>query len=408
MLLLDIVIILAAARLLGMAARKIGQPPVVGEIVAGILLGPSLLGNLVGDHLFGADVTSALEALADVGLVLFMFVVGMELDQKLMRGQGRVAVSVSAGSTLLPFGLGCLLALWLAKDHDGGRTLPFVLFFGAAMAATAFPVLARILTDRNMHRTQLGGLALASAAIIDVLAWTVLAVVVAVAGVGGPDQWHVVLAMPFALAMLFVVRPLLRRLLPAYERAGRLTPGLLAVVLIGLFASAWATEWMHVHFIFGAFLFGAVMPRAGAERLNHEILGRLEQLAVLLLLPMFFVVAGMSVDLTRLDLGSAGALAAILAVAIVGKIAGGYAGARLQRLPVRQSAALAVLVNTRGLTEIVILTVGLHKGLLDQELYALMVLMALITTAMTGPLLNRIYPASQVVHRAPVETLSTV
>ncbi|MBA9007076.1 cation:proton antiporter [Thermomonospora cellulosilytica] len=395
-LLLDIVVVLALARLLGMGARLIGQPPVIGEIVAGIVLGPTLLGDVIGQQLFPADLRPVLKGLADVGLVLFMFVVGMELDQKLVRGRGRVAASVSLSSTLLPFGLGCLVALWLAADHDQGRTLPFVLFFGAAMSATAFPVLARILTDRQMHRTRLGGLALACAAIIDVLAWTVLAVVVAIAGTGGSGQWQVALAVPFALVMFLGVRPLLRRMVPAYEKAGRLTPNLLALVLIGLFASAWATEWMHVHFIFGAFLFGAVMPREGAEKLNHEILERLEQLAVLLLLPMFFVVAGMSVDLTTLDLGGVGVLAVILAVAIGGKLGGAYVAARLQRVPGRQAAALAALINTRGLTEIVILSVGLEKGVLDTELYSLMVVMALVTTAMTGPLLSRVYPARQV------------
>lgn len=395
-LLLDIVVVLALARLLGAGAKLIGQPPVIGEILAGILLGPTLLGNMVGDDLFPKDVIPALKALADVGLVLFMFVVGMELDQKLVRGKGRVAASVSLGSTLLPFGLGCALALWLAGDHDQGKTLPFVLFFGAAMSATAFPVLARILTDRGMQRTRLGGLALACAAIIDVLAWTALAVVVAIAGTGGSEQWHVAFAVPFALLMFFVVRPLLRGLVTAYEKAGRLTPNILAVVLIGLFASAWATEWMQVHFIFGAFLFGAVMPRGRAAKLNHEVLERLEQLAVLLLLPMFFVVAGMAVDLTALNVDSFGTLAAILVVAIVGKLVGAYAGARMQQVPSRQAAALAALINTRGLTELVILTVGLQKRVLDQELYSLMVVMALLTTAMTGPLLNWIYPAKRI------------
>jgi len=270
-LLLDLVIVLGAARLLGSLARRLGQPPVIGEIVAGILLGPTLLGPWIGDDLFGPDMRPALTALADVGLILFMFVVGMELDQKLVRGKGKVAGSIALGSTAVPFVLGALLALGLAERHAHGKTLPFVLFLGAAMSATAFPVLARILTDREMHRTTLGGLALASAAIIDVLAWTILAIVVGLAGAeAASGQWQVLLAVPYAAVMFLVVRPLLARLVPAFERAGRLTPGLLSVVLLGLIGSAWATEWMHVHFIFGAFLFGAVMPREGAERLNHH------------------------------------------------------------------------------------------------------------------------------------------
>ncbi len=397
LLLLDLVVILALARLLGAGARLIGQPPVIGEILTGILLGPSLLGDLIGDDLFPSDLLAPLKALADLGLVLFMFVVGLELDQRLVRGKGRVAAGVSLGSTLLPFGLGVLLALAIAGEHagDGGR-LPFVLFFGAAMSATAFPVLARIITDRELQRTRLGGLALACAAVIDVLAWTVLAVVVALAG-SGEGQWRIAFALPFALLMVLVARPALRRLVPAYERAGRLTPGLLAIVLIGLLASAWATEWMHVHFIFGAFLFGAVMPRGeAAGRLNHEILERLEQLAVLLLLPVFFVVSGFGVDLGALRVSSLGVLAAILFVAVFGKMAGAYVPARLLGLPARESAGLAALINTRGLTEIVILSVGLQKGVLDTELYSLMVLMALVTTAMTGPLLDRWYPGERV------------
>ncbi len=399
LLLLDLVVILVLARLLGAGARLIGQPPVIGEITAGILLGPSLLGDLIGEDLFPSGIQAPLKALADVGLVLFMFVVGLELDQRLVRGRGKVAAGVSLGSTLLPFGLGALLALAIADDHvggDGGDKLAFVLFLGAAMSATAFPVLARILTDRGMHRTRLGGLALACAAVIDVLAWTALAAVVALAG-SGEGQWKIAFALPFALVMLLGVRPALRRLVPAYEKAGRLTPDLLAIVLIGLFLSAWATEWLHVHFIFGAFLFGAVMPRGGAaERLNHEILERLEQLAVLLLLPMFFVVSGFNVDLGALQVSSFGTLAAILFVAVFGKLAGTYAAARLLGVPNRESAGLAALLNTRGLTEIVILSVGLERGILDTELYSLMVVMALLTTAMTGPLLSRFYPRERI------------
>jgi Kef-type K+ transport system membrane component KefB len=403
-LLLDLVIVLVLARLLGAGARLVGQPPVIGEILAGILLGPTVLGHLTGDGLFPSDVRPALEALADVGLVLFMFVVGMELDQKLVRGQGRAAASVALGSVMLPLGLGCLLALALADDYAQTGTLPFVLFFGIAISATAFPVLARIITDRSMQRTRLGAMALASAAIADVMVWTVLTIIVAVIGASGTAAWHSVTVVPFGIFMFVVVRPRLRCMIYAYERAGRLTPGILTLVLVGLFSSALATEWMHIHFIFGAFLFGAVMPREGAERLNREILGRLEQIAVLMLLPMFFVVSGLAVDLSALDISSIGTLAAILAVAVIGKLGGAYAGARLQRVPRRQSAALATLMNTHGLTEIVILSVGLQKGILGKELYSVMVVVALLTTSMTGPLLRRVYPDRIVAReRAEVE-----
>lgn len=390
-LLLDIVVILVAARLLGWLAKKVGQPSVIGEILAGILLGPTLLGHFDGGALFPEAVHPALTALADMGLVLFMFVVGLELDQKLVRGKAKVAVSIASGSTLLPFALGIGLALWLADEHGGDNPIWFVIFFGAAMSATAFPVLARILTDRRMEQTQPGGLALASAAIIDVFVWIVFAVIVAFAGTGEEGQWHTILAIPFVILMIVVVRPLLRRLVTAFQQAGRLTPGLLALVLLGLVASSWATEWMHIHFIFGAFLFGAVMPREGAEALTHEILERLEQLAVLLLLPMFFVVSGLNVDLSALKVDDIGVLLAILAVAIGGKLIGTYVAARLAKVPGRQASLLATLLNTRGLTEIVILSVGLEKGLLNQELFSLMVVMALVTTALSGWMQKLVY-----------------
>jgi Kef-type K+ transport system membrane component KefB len=396
LLLLDIVIVLIAARTLGTAAQRLGQPRVMGEIVAGIVLGPTLLGHLAGNRLFPASVLPSLTALADVGLVLFMFVIGMGLDQTLVKGKIKLAAGVAAGATALPLALGCGLALWLAHTYAHGRTLPFVLFFGTAVSATAFPVLARIITDRGMQQIWVGGLALASAAIVDVIAWILLAISVALASATGQDFWHILLAPVYVLLMLLVVRPLLHRLLPAFERAGRVTPSMLSFVLIGLIASAWATQWLQIHFIFGAFLFGVLVPRSDA--LVRQILVRLEQLALQLLLPMFFVVTGLSVNLTALRPSAFGVLAAILAVSIGGKLVGGYAGARLSGVPHHGSAVLAVLVNTRGLTEIVILTVGLQVHVLSAELYSLMIVMALVTTAMTGPLLDWCYPRSRVAH----------
>ncbi|WP_412541856.1 cation:proton antiporter [Longispora sp. K20-0274] len=395
LLLLALAAIIALARVLGAVARRVGQPPVIGEIFAGVLIGPTLFGTVVTDHVLPTDIRPALSGLANVGLVLFMFIVGYELDTALVRGRKRVATSVSIGSIVLPFGLGAGLAVWLAGNHSVTRVLPFALFIGAAMSVTAFPVLARILTDRGMQRTEVGGLALASAAVDDVVAWTGLAFIVAFAGAGATD-WRILLAVPYALVMFFGVRPLLRRLATARDRAGRLTPNVLGVILVGLLLSCFTTEYLGVHAIFGAFVFGAVMPRAGAEALRHEILERLEQVSVLLLLPAFFVLSGMKVDLSTMDMRGLLELGLILAVAIGGKFVGAFVGARTQRVPARQAGALAALMNTRGLTEIIILTVGLQLGLLDGRLFSMMVVMALVTTVMAGPLLSWIYPRRQV------------
>jgi len=391
-LLLGLACIIALARVLGALARRLGQPAVIGEILAGVALGPTLFGTVLSDHLFPVDIRTALAGLANVGLVLFMFIVGYELDLTAVRGQRRAAVSISIGSVLLPLGLGIVLALWLARHYPVPEVAPFALFIGAAMSVTAFPVLARILTDRDMLRTEVGGLALASGAVDDVIAWTLLAGVVALGAGGGDLPWQTLLAVPYVLVMFLVVRPRLRRLASARERAGRLTPSILAVMLVGLLLSCWVTEAIGVHAIFGAFLFGAVMPRAGGEALRHETLERLEQVSVLLLLPVFFVLAGLRVDLSALDGRGLVDLALILAVAIAGKFAGAYTGARLNRIPPRRAGALATLMNTRGLTEIVILTVGVQLGILNDTLFSMMVVMALVTTVMAGPLLSVIYP----------------
>jgi Kef-type K+ transport system membrane component KefB len=398
---LDIAIVITAARLMGRLFQRMRQPAVVGEILAGVMLGPTLLGLFPGElHLvlFPPDVRPYLTVIAQIGLVLFMFIVGLEVDMTLIRARRRVATTVSLSSIALPFGLGVLLAGVLFPRHDtvGGVPVPFVafaLFLGVAMSITAFPVLARILSDRGLHRTPTGVLALACAAIDDVIAWSLLAVVIAVA-VGGSFTGVVqilLLTVIYALVMFLVVRPLLARLVARYRAAGRLTPDVLATVLVGLFLSAWATEVIGVHAIFGAFVFGAMMPRAEVG-LTREVLERLEQVSLLLLLPVFFVVAGLQVDVRGIGPAGLVELAMILAVAIGGKFVGAAAAARLQRVPRRQAAALGILMNTRGLTEIVILQVGAQLGVLDPELFTLMVIMALTTTVMTEPLLRAVYP----------------
>lgn len=396
----QLALIIVVARLAGLAAGKVGIPPVVGEIFAGVLLGPSLLGPAFSEQLFPLDTRPFLSLLASIGLVLFMFVVGLELDVSLVKGRGRVAGSVSVLSIALPFAMGFGLAL-LLKDlrNPGADVVPFALFIGAAMSITAFPVLARILTDRRMHRTETGGLALACAATDDVLAWTILAVVIGIAGGGdhghGPS-WIIYLAIPFALLAIFVVRPLLTHLTAMYRKAGELTPTILSIVLVGLLLFAASTEYLGVHYIFGAFLFGAILPHEDAAQLRHEILVRLEQLSVLLLLPVFFLVAGLDVNIRGLSLENVLQLLAILAVAIVGKYVGAYIGARSAGVPHWQANALGILMNTRGLTELVILTVGKELGLLSEELFTMMVVMALVTTVMTGPLLSLAYPSRRV------------
>ena len=385
--LLDLCVIVVLARALGAVARRLGQPAVIGEVLAGIVLGPTLLGTTFSGWLFPTDVRPFLTALANVGVALFMFLVGLELEARLLRGRGRIAVTVSVFSIILPFGLGIALASYLvARDHPE-NPLGFVLFLGAAMSVTAFPVLARILTDRKLSRTPLGGLALTCAAVDDVLAWSLLAVVVMLTGKGGTGLWVIVL-FPVYLAVMFgIVRPLLRR---AFAPGAPLRSGQLAMVLAGVLVSGAATEWLGLHFIFGTFLFGVVMPRAGTEALRTGIVERVGEVNNMLLLPSFFIVAGLKVALSGIGLSGIGVLGLVLLVAIGGKFGGAFAGARLHRLPVRQSAALATLMNTRGLTELIILTVGLQLGVLDQRLFSIMVLMAVITTAMAGPLLSLI------------------
>ncbi|HWJ65133.1 MAG TPA: cation:proton antiporter, partial [Nocardioides sp.] len=287
-----------------------------------------------------------------------------------------------------------------ALKPAGADFWPFALFMGAAMSITAFPVLARILTDRRMHRTETGGLALACAATDDIIAWTLLAVVLAIAGVDGGHghlpSWAIYLAIPFVLLAIFVVRPALTWLTGAYQRAGELTPTILSVVLIGMLLFSATTEVLGIHYIFGAFLFGAIIPHEQAAALRHEILVRLEQISVLLLLPVFFLLSGLKVNIRGLGTEHILPLVAILTVAIVGKYVGAYVGARLQKVPHWQASSLGLLMNTRGLTELIILNVGLEKGLLSPELFTLMVIMALVTTVMTGPLLAFTYPQRRV------------
>jgi Kef-type K+ transport system membrane component KefB len=395
-LILALAVIVVAARLFGVLARRLGQPAVTGEILAGILLGPTLAGGAITATVFPSYVHPALSVLADSGVCIFMFFVGLLVDRDLLRGQGRIATTVSVSAMVLPFGLGVLLALYLAASQPAHDLLAFVLFIGTAMSITAFPVLARILSDGGLIRTPIGGLALASAALDDVLAWSLLAVVVAITD-ASRDPWRVLLVVPFAAVLLKIVRPLLARLAERHLPVGTLaSSGLLLVAAAGLLLCAEVTDWMGLHPIFGAFLFGVVMPRDRVSALCARVLRGVEKTNALVLLPVFFLIVGFKVNLADVDAHRAGEFALILVVAIGGKGIGAFAGARVCGARPRHCAVLAVLINTRGLTELIALTVGLQLGLLNQDLYSLMVVMALVTTAMTGVLLRLIYPPGRV------------
>lgn len=399
---IDIAIIVVVARLMGALFRRMGQPAVVGEIIAGIALGPSLLGALPGDlteELFPSDVRPFLAVIAQLGLVLFMFIVGLELDPQLVRGKERVAAIISLTSVALPFATGIAAAALLFDAHDivDGEEVSFVafaLFLGASMSVTAFPVLARILTERGMHRTQLGVIVLACAAVDDVLAWSLLAVVVAVAGAADVIDIPLVIieSVAYVAVMFLVVRPQLVRLADRYRQRGELTADMVAVVLVGILVSSWTTSIIGIHAIFGAFVFGVVMPRDATVELFHDLLVRIEQIVVLLLLPVFFIVTGLTVDIRGLGVANIGELALIVCVACFGKFVGATAAARALGMRTRRAASIGILMNTRGLTELVILTIGLDNDILDEQLFTMLVIMAILTTVVTTPLLRRVYP----------------
>jgi Kef-type K+ transport system membrane component KefB len=418
---IDVVIILAVARVVGALFRRIGQPPVIGEILAGLIMGPLVLGSStvtdlfgldtsISDTLFPADARPFLKVLAELGLVIFMFVVGLELDMKLIKGKERLAAGVSLTSVLLPFSLGFGLASLIRDDYlpPGIDFLPFALFIGASMSVTAFPVLARILTERRMTGTPVGAVSLACAAIDDILAWSLLALVTAVIestsgdGGGSPaaDLGRVVgLTLLFGIFMSIAVKPLLGKLNDRYRRDG-LTPDILAVVLGLLLVASWTTSHIGIHSIFGAFMLGVVFPREGASEFTHAILEKIESVAVLLLLPLFFIVTGLNAKIPAgVRLGEfLKLLGMILVVACVGKFVGATVAGRVQGMSWRRSAAIGTLMNTRGLTELVLLSIGLDKGVLNGTMFTALVLMAIITTVMTSPLLNRIYPERMVEH----------
>jgi Kef-type K+ transport system membrane component KefB len=410
LILLQLVVVLSVARLAGRAAGAVGQPRVIGEMIAGLALGPSLLGWIRPDWmqaLFPADRMAPLSTLSNIGVVLFMFVVGLHLDEGLLKRRAGAALAVSQTSILVPFALGAALAPWLHSRFAGTGValLPFTLFFGAAMSITAFPVLARILHERRLTNTPAGSVAIASAAVDDVTAWCLLAVVVAFARGSVAGRRFALLfagSAAYVLFMLFVLRPALRRwqgrrlrtraagaeggLQAAQEeRAAASAEAIGAAVLLAI-GSGLVTEWLGIHALFGAFLAGAIVPREGG--LARDLAGRLEGMVTTVLLPLFFAFTGLRTEIGLVSGSLWGVAAAILVAAMAGKLGGAAAAARVGGMAWRDALAVGVLMNTRGLMELVILTIGLDIGVITPTLFTMMVLMALVTTVMTAPLLG--------------------
>ena len=391
--LLALVVVIAASRALSVVFRNFRQPPVIGEVVAGIVLGPSVLGRVAPDamaFLVPNGIASHLGIISQVGVILFLFLVGLELDPAGLKERPHTTLAISHASIIVPFLLGSTLALWLYPilSNDRVSFTNFSLFLGIAMSVTAFPVLARILTDRGEQRTKLGALALSCAAVDDATAWCLLAFVIGVARAQIGDGFLTGgLTVGYVLLMLVVVRPVVKRFVRKQELLGRLSQGAVASVFIGLLLSALVTEVVGIHAVFGAFLLGAII--APESLLARELKRKLEDLVVVLLLPAFFAVTGLRTQIGLLNSSTDWLVAAaVLCVACVGKVGGTTLAARLTGLSLRESAALGILMNTRGLMELIILNVGLDMGMISPRLFAMMVLMAVFTTLMTTPLLQ--------------------
>ena len=397
---LAIAAVILAARLVGTALAKVGQPRVMGEVLAGILLGPTLLGAVwpeAKDYLFPPDIIPLLSGAAQIGLAFYLFLVGMELDPRLIQKNATRAAFMSNVSVAFPMALGLLVApvvyRELAPDKD---YLPFALFMGVSMSITAFPVLARILVEKRMLKRPVGALAMASAAIDDVTAWTLLAFATAVASAGSGLEWLRVigLTIAFTLGLFLLVRPVLARVAVAYDEVGY-TPQLwMGIIFVGVLFSAYVSRQIGVAAIFGAFLMGLIMPRHAG--LTADVNRRLEDFVTTVLLPLFFVVTGLKTQVGALNRWSLwGICLLLIAIAIVGKWIGAMGAARWGGLSWRDSNAFGALMNTRGLTELIVLNIGLDLGLISQNLFTMLVVMALVTTFMAGPALRLLDPKGE-------------
>jgi Kef-type K+ transport system membrane component KefB len=391
--LLSLIVIIIVARLLGAAFRRMNQPEVIGEMIAGIMLGPSLLGRVapgLSVHLFPAMVLPFLSVISQLGVILYMFLVGLELDTALLRERTGTSFAIAQASIVAPFLLGASLALWIypALSTSDVPFTEFALFMGVAMSVTAFPVLARILTDRRMQKSHIGAMALACAAAGDVMAWCLLAFVVSVARAQpGHAAITMVLTVVFILFVFFLARPVFLWLSQRHPPGSQATRDTIVIVCVALLLGALATERIGIHALFGAFLIGVVIPYDSV--LARDVRKKFEDSIVLLLLPAFFAYSGL-----RTQIGLVHGLRdwivciSIVAVASAGKFGGSFIAAGLAGLNRRQSASLGILMNTRGLMELIVLNIGLDLGVISPALFAMLVLMAIVTTVATTPLMQ--------------------
>ncbi|EMG21633.1 transporter, CPA2 family [Leptospira interrogans serovar Copenhageni str. LT2050] len=383
--------IILAARFCGKLATILGQPSVIGEILAGILLGPSLLGLIFPEGfqlLFPKESLSTLQILSQLGLLLFMFVVGMELDLKILRNQAESAIVISHSSIMFPFLLGAGLAylIYVPLAPEGVDFIAFCLFMGIGMSITAFPVLARIILEKGLTKTTLGSLALTAAAADDVTAWCVLAIVVTIVNAGSFSSGilMIVMSLTYMFVMWKGILPLMKRAGNLYTTKESMTKSITAFFFLFIFISAWITEAIGIHALFGAFLAGVVMP--DKKELRNNLVEKIEDFSLTVLLPLFFAFTGLR---TKFGLLSSSGLwpvfFLILFVAVLGKLGGSAIASRLSGKSWMDSFSIGILMNTRGLMELIVLNIGYDLGVLSEEIFSMMVLMALTTTVMTGP-----------------------
>lgn len=403
-LLLQIITIIFSARTIGFLFNKIGQPTVIGEIIAGIVLGPSLLGNWFPEYeafLFPKSSLPNLQYFSQMGLLLFMFVVGMELDLRVLKNKAKDAIVISHASIIIPYTLGMGLAYFLYNDYapEDVNFSSFSLFTGIAMSITAFPVLARILQERGMTKTKLGILAITCAAFDDISAWCILAVVIAVVKAASlvGAMFTIVMAIGFVLVMLKVVRPFLKKLGEVYSNKETLSLNIVAILFGILLISAYTTEVIGIHALFGAFMAGVIMPPSFSFR--RIIIEKVEYVSLVMFLPLFFAFSGLRTQIGLLNEGHLwGVSAIIIIIAILGKFGGSMLTARFMGNSWRDCLTLGALMNTRGLVELVVLNIGYDLGVLSPQVFAMLVLMALFTTFMTGPILDLIKRYSREPH----------